>query len=288
MYGELIDRIINDPYFCLLKYKKMKYLFITMLFLITSSCKEIHSDVEKEESDTTMQTKEETNSYPESLQKVFDAHGGLSTWKEKKTLSYDLPKPSGTETNTIDLTSRMDRIDIDSIAMGYDGGDVWIHDAEGQYKGDPGFYHNLMFYFYAMPFVLADDGIIYEESSPINFDGKAYPGIAVSYETGIGASPKDEYYLHYDSETNKMAWLGYTVTYKSGEKSDDVHWIRYDNWEDLDGVLLPKSLTWYVTEDGEIKEPRNTITFENITLETTPKPASFYAMPEGGKVVEQK
>ena len=51
-------------------------------------------------------------------------------------------------------------------------------------KGIPKFYYNLMFYFYAMPFILADDGIVYEDVKPLDIEGKSYPGIKISYESG--------------------------------------------------------------------------------------------------------
>ena len=53
-----------------------------------------------------------------------------------------------------------------------------------------------MFYFYAMPFILADDGIIYEDVAALKFEGKSYPGIKISYESGVGESPEDEYILY--------------------------------------------------------------------------------------------
>ena len=32
------------------------------------------------------------------------------------------------------------------------------------------------------------------------FEGKEYPGILISYNSGVGASPEDEYILYYDNE----------------------------------------------------------------------------------------
>jgi len=147
------------------------------------------------------------------------------------------------------------------------------------------FYHNLMFYFYAMPFVLADDGINYSAAKALEFEGKSYPGIRISYNDGVGVSSKDEYFLHYDADTKQMAWLGYTVTYRSGEKSDKINWIRYNDWQEIEGLALPKSLSWYKVEDGKITEVANTRNFEDVVIEDTSKPADFYAKPENGKIV---
>ncbi|AWX43336.1 hypothetical protein HME9304_00324 [Flagellimonas maritima] len=226
--------------------------------------------------------------FPEALEKVFMAHRGLEAWKNQQTLTYDLPKTDFTETHTIDLWSRKDRVDAENFSLGFDGKEVWLLDDENIYRGDAGFYHNLMFYFYAMPFVLADDGIIYSETENLIYGDKAYPGIRISYESGVGASSKDEYFIHYNPDNYQIEWLGYTVTYRSGEASDNIKWIRYDDWQTVEGLVLPKSITWYNLEDGKILDASNKLAFENVSLSVVSKPDSFYAKPEGAKFVEVK
>ena len=222
------------------------------------------------------------------MTKILNAHGGLGLWQSQRTLRFGLPYPESTETHTVDLKSRRDRVDNEQFSMGFDGKQVWLWDPNQNYKGDAGFYHNLMFYFYAMPFVLADNGIQYGETDTLVFDGKSYPGIRISYDLGVGASSKDEYFIHYDPETHQMAWLGYTVTYSTGEKSENVKWIRYDNWQSVEGLLLPKSITWYNHEGSKILDAMDTVSFENVTLKQTAEPDNFYAKPENAMVVEAK
>lgn len=223
----------------------------------------------------------QTKTYPESLEKIFEAHGGLAVWQKQRTLTYLLPKSEVSEVHTIDLWSRMDRIEIGAVSMGFDG-KTWILDPEKQYKGNPEFYHNLMFYFYAMPFVLGDDGINYARAENLEFEGKSYPGIQITYNAGVGTSPKDEYYLHYDPESYKMAWLGYTVTYRTGEDSDNIKWIRYDDWGNFNGLILPKSISWYNYEGREIIDVRNKVVFENVQLSEKPFPVEYYGKPSNG------
>lgn len=219
--------------------------------------------------------------YPEVLEKVFDAHGGLDIWKKQRTLQYDIPKPNNTETHTTDLWSRKDKVVSEQFTMGFDGQQPWLLDPNTNYQGNVEFYHNLMFYFYAMPFVLADDGIVYGKTDDLVFEGINYPGVRISYNMGVGTSPKDEYFIHFDAKTHQMAWLGYTVTYRSGEKSDNVKWIRYNDWAPVNGLILPKSITWYNYEGREIKDARNTLNFENISINEVSLPNSFYVKPEG-------
>ena len=269
----------------------MKKLMLILIVILAASCKETPKSVDKTADmaeKAPMGEKTMPKTYPEALNKVLEAHGGLANWKSKATLSFMLPKPKGDEIHTIDLKNRNGKIETPDYSMGYDGKDFWLLDKKGKYKGDPVFYHNLIFYFYGMPFVLADDGINYGETENLEFEGKSYPGIRISYNDGVGVSSKDEYFLYYDADTNQMAWLGYTVTYRSGEKSDKVSLQRYNDWQELGGLLLPKSMTSYKVEDGKLVAPRNTRNFENVTLSETPMPDGFYSKPKDAKVVAPK
>lgn len=223
--------------------------------------------------------------YPDDLDKVFDHHGSVAKWKSMKSMEYDIVKEGGNENQKIDLQTRAEKIKASTFESGYDGKQYWVL-ADTSYKSNPKFYTNLIFYFYAMPFVLADEGIVYTKSEPINFEGKDYPGYRISYNSDIGISPEDEYFIHYDPDTHEMAWLGYTVTFFSGEKSERISWIRYDDWKNINGLKLPNSLSWYNSEDGKITDLKNKREFANITVSNTPFSMDQMAMPEGAKVFE--
>lgn len=262
----------------------MNKLTILLLFIGLTACKQ-NPKTEKNETPVQQEMVVDEAVYPDALTKVFEAHGGLKQWKAQRTLSFVLPKPNLPETHTIDLRTRMDRIDTDQFSMGFDGERAWLLNGSGSYEGDAGFYHNLMFYFYGMPFVLADDGIMYSATEDLAYEGKRYPGLQIAYESGVGASSKDEYYIHFDPESNKMTWLGYTVTYRSGESSDNVRWIHYADWQEVNGLVLPKSITWHNYEGSKILEPASTITFESVTVSENPREDDFYVKPENGEYV---
>ena len=262
----------------------MKYITSLLFLMVLLACKQQAKEVKSEDETEKSVEQQTTVQYPEVLTKVFDAHGGLKNWRSMKNLVYTIPKEDLSEIHTIDLYSRKDRIDTPDYSMGFDGSDVWIDDPDKQYEGDPVFYHNLMFYFYAMPFVLADDGIIYSETEDLVYGDRKYPGIGIGYQANIGTSPKDEYYIHYDPETCQMAWLGYTVTYRAGEKSDNVKWIRYGEWLEEEGILLPSSITWHNYEGRIIGEARSKVSFENVSLSNEAMEAVFFDKPETAKV----
>ena len=122
--------------------KKVILLLLVTVFAI--SCKnESKKDVKKEK-------------FPEALAKVFMKHGGIDAWRKANTLSFNI----GDESHTVDLHSRKTAVHSPKYSLGYNGKDVWmVRQDSTAFKRDPKFYYNLYFYFYAMPFVLADDGI---------------------------------------------------------------------------------------------------------------------------------
>jgi hypothetical protein len=240
-----------------------------MMIALLSACKQ----EEKKDASTHKNQK-----FPETLGKVFDKHGGIDNWRKVKTLSFN----KDAEAHTIDMQTRKTKVVSPTYALGFDGNEVWLHQQDSTaFRGNPEFYHNLYFYFYAMPFVLADDGIIYEDAESIMFEGQEYPGIKISYEANIGTSPDDNYILYYHPETHQMEWLAYTVTFRSKKPSDRYNLLRYKDWETTNGLVLPKTMLWYKKdENGQPTEPQGTPT--NFTLPLVsrdPVSASFYEKP---------
>jgi len=207
------------------------YLVLALTLIIVLACKQetkpvVNADYSEEKLNIT------TSIYPENVTKILNAHGGIDQWNTFNTLVFTMKKPIGDETTTTDLKDRRSLIETDAFKIGYTGKEAWlINKGENKYEGNPQFYYNLMFYFYAMPYVLADDGITYTNVEPLKVDSKTYPGIKISYAAEVGESPEDEYIMYYDAETNKMTWLGYTVTYFTKEKSKDWHFIKYTDWQ---------------------------------------------------------
>ena len=262
----------------------MKNLIVLMLILVvTISCQQAKNKVDYSNDDLEIIT----SIYPEDITKVFDAHGGIDNWNTMKTLTFTMEKPNGKEVTTTDLKSRAELIDAPTYTLGYDGTELWVNEKDGiEYTRNAKFYKGLMMYFYAMPFIVGDAGIIYEEAEPLTFDGKTYPGILISYEAGIGVSPDDQYIIYYDAETGQMEWLGYTVTFGQNEKSKDFHFIRYNNWQTVNGLVVPKSVDWYTYEDSKPVEKRNTVEFTDVVISNEVADKSMFKMPEGAKVIE--
>ncbi|MBU2526421.1 MAG: hypothetical protein KKC03_07460 [Bacteroidetes bacterium] len=225
--------------------------------------------------------------FPANIDRVFEAHGGYAHWAQQQYLTFTLPKPDGNEIHQIDLRSRKDRIHTDKFSLGFDGEEVWIKQDSTYFGGNPRFYHNLMFYFYAMPFVLGDPGVIYEPAEDLVYQDTIYKGLKISFEAEVGDTPEDNYFLYYHPETGRMAWLGYTVTFFSGAPSDKVSYIHYAGWQEFNGLLLPTRLEWHEYKDGKLGKMTNGVSFTDIQVSETIPDRIVFKKPEGATTVDE-
>ncbi|MFB9055713.1 DUF6503 family protein [Mariniflexile ostreae] len=263
----------------------MKKLFLTLLIISFISCKDTKKETVIEHSEAHLNTV--NNAYPENLQNVFEAHGGLDSWKTQRFLEFTMLKEEGDEVTRTNLRTRASHIETPDHAIGFNGKDVWLlNKGDKAYTGKPKFYYNLMFYFYAMPFVLADEGIVFKDAEPLVFEGERYPGIHISYQSGIGGSPEDEYILYYNAETYKMEWLAYTVTFFTNEKAKELHFRRYNNWQDVDGLLLPKTIVKYKYENNLPTTENGETVFAHIKLSKEQPNDVLFEIPEGAEIIE--
>ncbi|OBX17462.1 DUF6503 family protein [Bizionia algoritergicola] len=265
------------------------YILAMTILVVFSACKQNNAKPE------TIETSEETvgvvevekTKYPENLTKVFDAHGGIDAWKSMKSIAFTMEKPDGKEVTTTNLNSREALIESPNANIGFDGSKAWfLNKTEGDYQGyEPLYYYNLMFYFYAMPFVLSDDGINYAEAEPLVFEGVTYPGIQITYNVGVGETPEDRYVLYYNPTTYQMEWLGYTVSFVPGIDKKELHFRRYDNWQKVNGLLLPKTIVGYGFKDDKPTEAKKSTEFIDVQVTDKEIESSKFAKPEKGEFV---
>ncbi len=225
--------------------------------------------------------------YPTALNNVFNAHGGMTQWNAMNALSFRMNNNGSIEVHTTDLKNRNEKIDHKDWSIGSNDKELWVleHTPES-YSGNALFYKNLMFYFYAMPFVVGDNGVFYTPLPPTTLDGIAYNAIKMSFDKGVGYSPTDEYIIYSDPESNKMIWLGYTVTGNSGKKSDRWSFIKYVDWQEVNGLLLPKTLRWYEVENQKPTILKGERTFDEAAITATVLDAAFFSTPKKATVLE--
>lgn len=214
-----------------------------------------------------------------SIRKVFEAHGGFDKWSSMQGLSYR----KNDEQTVTNLQNRKILVKSDEQTIGFDGAQVWYL-PDSLESSRIRFYHNLYFYFYAMPFVVGDPGVYYEDLAPRTILEKEYKGVKISYGKGIGDTPEDNYIVWYDPATYQMEWLMYTVTFTTGTVSEQYKLIKYDKWATFEGLVLPTEIVWYTYKDGEAGDPLQAVKFEDVAISKEAPAQEIFAMPEGAAV----
>ena len=251
-----------------------KYLTISLIALLLA-CQGTKTDDKTE----TLIAKP-TYNHPTSINKVFDAHGGYENWAKLKTLSYE----NGGSKTLVELQNRYTLIESENQKVGFDGKNVWVN-PPSENAASQRMRYNLMFYFYAFPFVVGDPGVNYEALDAIELGGQSYNATKITYDAGVGDAPNDAYVILSNTESNKMEWLMYTATF-GGEPSDEYHLIKYEGWTEMGGVLLPSSLQWYQYAEGVLGEPRGDARlFENVQVSEEYPTMQNFEMPEGAQIV---
>jgi len=268
---------------------------VIVVFVLTSiwSCKQDSKTSPAE--DKTEEVKENINlavnasGFPEGLQKIFDKHGGLDNWKSFNGMYFEIERPDYMEKYTVNLKERKSVIQYKDHMLGYDGENVWVKDlGTEEFKSNPRFLYNLMYYFYCMPFIIADDGIKYAEGPPLKYGDVEYPGISISYNRGVGESPDDEFILFYNPTTYQMEWLAYTVTFFSKEKTKQYSLIKYHAWTDVNGLQLPSLLQWHQFAQGVVGDQINDMYFVKCNLSEDMPDDQLFEVVEGATIAPKE
>ncbi|UII31331.1 DUF6503 family protein [Fulvivirga ulvae] len=263
----------------------MKYKLLIILVVMVSCGKQ--SSQENTDS-TDISTEEEVVSYPTLLQNALKSHGGLQQWQAFNSLQYDVKTTLGsekTETQLIDLKSRKVLITGSNYTLGMDGSNVWVSPDKATF-GDmpPRFYHNLIFYFFAVPFVLSDPGIQYEDLGERSVAGQNYRALKISFKEGVGDADDDLYIAHFNPDTYQLELLLYTVTYFSGEKHENYNALRYTDWQKVNGLLVPAVMEGYKFQSDSIGELRYRAEFSNVVFSEEVPDQALFDMPENAEI----
>lgn len=258
-------------------------LLVAILFIGCQPQSKESNKVKQEEESASV----DMSQYPELLQKALEAHGGLDTWKSYSSLSYDISwgNREGTENHLVNIHNRKVLIDRDSVKVGFDGDQVWVSpDLASFGNGSPRFYHNLYFYFFGIPYLLADPGINYEDQGIKTIQGTDYRALKVSYNEGVGDSDEDLYIGLFNPESYKLEVLLYTVTYFSGEESANYNALKYPDWKNVGGVLLPTTIKGYKYAADTIGDLRYEVSFNNIKLDKEAPSSELFEIPATAEI----
>jgi hypothetical protein len=102
-------------------------------------------------------------------------------------------------------------------------------------------------YFFLFPYKLSDPGTFWSDPKEGILQGESYLASKLTFGKGVGDAPDDWYYVYQDPSTQLVHAAAYIVTAnKSVEKAEESpHAIVYSNYEELDGVPLARTWTFY-------------------------------------------
>lgn len=257
----------------------MRIFFLHLLIAsLILSC----SPAPEESEDRTTPNPDE--SYPELMHQVWEAHGSISTWKNYGAMTFTLNREdSSREIHMTNLADRKSLITADSFRIGMDGEKVWVAPSINAYDGNPRFYHNLVFYFYNLPFLMADPGVRQNDIGIKELDGEEYRSIRVGFEEGTGDADDDEYILLINPETKRLEWILYTVTYFVNEKVSSYNALHYADFMEVGGLTVPGKLSGYEYANDTTGNPRYEMVFTDINFSKDPYQDKMFEKPVSGE-----
>ncbi len=217
------------------------------------------------------------------LQALFEAHGGLAHWQSFQTLSFTIESHSPARTtvaqHVVDLHTRHERIKGPGYQLGFDGSDYWeIRSDTSLKKMDAKFLVNLQFYFFAMPFVLADPGVKAESTGSKQLNGKTYDVYQITFEQGTGVASDDQYIVYVDQQTGRLEILLYSVTYYNKDNAEKFNALHYTDWQKVNGLLLPvkASRHFWDQKRGALGDKRGEKIYRDVELATAAPPVEIF------------
>lgn len=229
------------------------------------------------------------------LEPTYEAHGGLPLWQKYRTVEFDhvweSPRRVLRDQQTFDLRSREGLIRGENYTIGAHNGQVWL-------KGDPAalggmpprFYLWTPFYFFAMPFVFADQGAVLQPLGERTVGGTVYDAIKVTFKPGTGDSPEDYYIAHLNKNSGQLAVVAYVVTYPSLRKGRPVealepHALVFDEWQTAAGLSVPRRARFFNWVNDDISgEPIGTMEFSNVHFSGEPPAPDRFQKPDGAVI----
>ena len=212
--------------------------------------------------------------YPEALEKVFTTHGGLAPWEGFEKIVFNVHKSRTIESHEVNLHSQGRLIQASSFTLGANESGTWIKEKGKQFTQDPKFYKDFYYYFVSMPFVLANENVLFNRVPPLKYGGGAYPGYKISFKKDD--APVKHYFLYYHPKSYKISWIGYTIPNK-----EKIAMVRYEKLHDVSGLLLPSKITWHKYNNGVVGGKTNSIRFSAIELSAQEIHQDLVLQPEG-------
>lgn len=225
------------------------------------------------------------------LEKCIKAHGGWATWQSFEGLEYTLINNGTPIYQLTHLKDRRAYLKAAAFEIGFDGEVAWaIPDLESVPSKSAAVYHNLDFYFIAMPFVLKDPGVTTTYQGKTLIDSLEYETLKVTFGPSVGFTPQDIYYLYLDPDTYRLKILVYSITYSDKTKGNEFNSAKvYSEYQSVQDLWMPGKMENFEWHDGKIGVSKHHVRlFEDIQfLKVIPDMERFTA-PEDAVIEKIK
>lgn len=213
----------------------------------------------------------------------IEAAHGLDAWRAQEAVAADVTVTFGGSTaldGRMTFTPDMGRARLDladGTVVVWDGQGAWVSPESAEMQGAR--FHVLTWpYFLAAPMKLRDPGTHLEPLGTKELEGKSYDAARLTFGEGVGDSPDDWYVVYRHPETNRVAAMGYIVTYGTPleQAEAEPHAIVYDDYRQVDGVAVPTTWSFrlWSEEQGVHGDPIGSATLDNVRF-VTPEPGTF-------------
>ena len=201
----------------------------------------------------------------ELVMESIAAHGGAEKWYGNGQLQFRWtyhmsdkgPEAIVNTVQTVDPSTMAvvhEAVGKD-VRFGMNGGEDWIEPKDAEFTPPPRFWSLTPFYFLGIPFVFNDPNASFETlPEEMEFEGKGYTQVKVTFNKDAGDSPDDYYVLLIDPETKLTRGAYYTVTSSLVAKDGPgpPKFITLDGLQEIGGVKLASGHRTFAMEEGKI------------------------------------
>ncbi len=197
----------------------------------------------------------------------IDAHGGTEKWYNNGLLQFRWtyhmsdkgPKAIVDTIQTVDPTTLnvLHEVPGKDVTFGMYQGQYWIAPKGSKFMPPVQFWSLTPYYFIGIPFVFNDENAIFEMLPEfMEFEGREYRQVKISYTAEAGDSPDDYYVLLIDPETKLTRGGYYIVTNPlvAPNGPGPEKFLTLDDLVDIDGIKLASGHRTFSMEDGKIGE----------------------------------
>ena len=229
---------------------------------------------------------------------AIEAHGGLEEWflngPVRFQFRYQPVDPAKEVRDTVQVVDTWSSLAMHTVtqrpelAFGWDGTKAWKSSEE--VKENARFWSLTPFYFIAIPFVLADPGVLLAPEGTATFEDTTYDLVRATFSPGTGDSPEDYYVVYLDQQTRRVAGVRYVVTYKGffpDGGSTPEKFMKYDGQQSVDGITFAQTFRTFAwnPETQTVADLVTTSTLSQLSFLPTTKKAIF-SPPQGAIVME--